>query len=46
MEFTVNVWNGEVYINGEFVAQLCFDSDSIGSAVTSWLDGDYDDDDD
>ena len=44
MEFTVKVTNGDVFINGEFVSQLCFDNDSIGYAVTAWLDGDCDDD--
>ena len=45
MEFTVKVENGNVYINGEFVGQLCFDNASIGYAVTSYLNGDYDKDD-
>lgn len=42
MEFTVKVTNGDVFINGEFVSQLCFDNDSIGYAVTAWLNGDSD----
>lgn len=37
MEFTVKIINGDVYINGEFVSQLCWDADAIGYAVTSWL---------
>lgn len=28
---------GEVYINGEFVAQLCYDNDAIGCAIANWL---------
>lgn len=44
-EFTVRVDMGDVFINGEFVAQLCWDNDSIGSAVTNWLDGIVDDSD-
>ena len=42
MEFTVKVVCGDVFINGEFVSQLCFDNDSIGYAVTAWLNGDSD----
>lgn len=42
MEFTVKVFDGEVYINGEFVDQLCWDGDAIGSAIAGWLNGDYD----
>ena len=34
--FTVKVLDGEVYINNEFVAQLCWDPDSIGSAIAVW----------
>lgn len=41
MEVVVN--NGEVFINGEFVRQLCWDNDSIGMAVTAYLNGDLDD---
>lgn len=37
MEFTVHIKDGEVYINNEFVAQLCWDPDSIGSAIAVWL---------
>ena len=42
MEFTVKIDMGDVFINGEFVAQLCWDSESIGWAVTNWLNGDID----
>ena len=37
MELTVKVILGEVYINGEFVRQLCWDAESIGAAVTAYL---------
>ena len=37
MKFEVEVINGEVYINGDFVSQLCWDSDAVGYAVASWL---------
>lgn len=37
MEFIVKVINGDVYVNGEFVAQLCFDPISVGWAVSDWL---------
>lgn len=37
MEFTVRVEDGDVYINDEFVNQLCFSSDAIGSAIAEWL---------
>lgn len=40
MEFKVVVENGNVFINGKFVDQLCFDSYAIGSAVTRYLEGD------
>ena len=36
-EFNVKVFNGEVYINDEFVSQISWDSESIGCAVTEWL---------
>ena len=38
LEFTVKVINGEVYVNGEYVEQLCWDADSIGIAIAMWLD--------
>lgn len=40
-EFTVKVDCGDVFINGEFVNQLCWNSDSIGMTVTNWLNDDY-----
>lgn len=43
MEFTVKVLMGDVFINGQFVAQLCWDGDSIGTAIASWINGDVDD---
>lgn len=43
MEFVVKVECGDVFINGQFVAQLCWDNESIGYAVTRWLNGDIDD---
>ena len=42
LEFTVKVKCGDVFINGEFVSQLCWDNDSIGYAITNWLNGNYD----
>ena len=44
MEFNVKVINGEVFINGEYVSQLCFDSEAIACAVADWLDSDTEDD--
>ena len=29
--------NGDVYINGNFTAQLCFTPDAVGSAVVQYL---------
>ena len=37
MEFTVKVINGEVFINNEYVEQLCWDADAIGNAVANWI---------
>lgn len=45
MEFTVKVIDGDVFIDGKFVSQLCFDNESIGIAVTTYLNGNYDDSD-
>lgn len=36
-ELNVSLKNGDVYINGEFVSQLCWDADAVGSAVAAWL---------
>ena len=36
-EFTVKVIDGEVFINDEFVAQLCWTEDAVGIAVALWL---------
>lgn len=44
MEFTVKITNGEVFINGEYVSQLCFDSEAIAFAIANWLDSDTEDD--
>ena len=33
----VEVKDGDVFINGKFASQLCWDEDSIGSAVAEWL---------
>ena len=33
----VEVKDGDVFINGEFASQLCWDEDSIGYAVAEWL---------
>ena len=35
--FNVKVKDGEVYINGEFAAQLCWDEDAVGCAIAEWL---------
>lgn len=37
MEFKVKVIDGEVYINDEFIAQLCWTPDAVGSAIAVWL---------
>lgn len=37
MKFTVEVKDGEVYIDGEFVSQLCWTPDAIGQAIAWWL---------
>ena len=37
MNFEVKVEDGEVYINDDFVAQLCWDAEAVGSAVALWL---------
>lgn len=37
MQFEVTVQMGEVFINGEFVAQLCWTADSVAMAVATWL---------
>ena len=36
-EFTVKVDCGDVFINGEFVAQLCWEPEAIGLAIANWL---------
>ena len=36
--FTVSVVDGEVFINGEFVSQLCWTNDAVGTAIAMWLD--------
>jgi len=36
-EFTVRIKDGEVFIDDEFVAQLCWTSDAIASAIIIWL---------
>ena len=33
----VEVKDGDVFINGEFASQLCWDEDSVGYAVAEWL---------
>lgn len=35
--FVVKIDLGDVFINGEFVSQLCWTPDAIGYAITSWL---------
>lgn len=37
MEFKVKVTDGEVYINDEFISQLCWTPEAIGAAITVWL---------
>lgn len=45
-EFTVKVSAlGDVYINDEFVSQLCFDPLSVAMAVMTWMDGVKDEED-
>lgn len=34
---TIHIDNGDVFINGEHTAQLCFDADSVGSALATYL---------
>ena len=36
-EFSVRVKNGNVYIDGKFIEQLCFTAGQIGCAVTGYL---------
>lgn len=38
-KFEVEIRNGDVFINGEFVDQLRWTSDSVGMAIAWWLDG-------
>ena len=33
----VEVKDGDVFINGEFASQLCWDEDAVGFAVAEWL---------
>ena len=42
-EFTVKISCGDVYINDKFIAQCCWDAESIGCAVTNYLNGNIDD---
>lgn len=35
--FSVKVEDGEVFINGKFVAQLCWDNDAVAAAIGVWL---------
>lgn len=37
MKFEVEVIDGDVYVDGEFVSQLCWTNESIGYAVAQWL---------
>ena len=39
MNFKVKIQDGDVYINDDFVAQLCWDAEAVGSAVALWLKG-------
>ena len=41
MELKVVVEDGNVFINDEFVDQLCFDGDSVGSAVANYINDKY-----
>ena len=43
MEFIVRIENGDVFINGKFTDQLCFDADAIGSAVANYIKDNYGD---
>jgi len=36
-EFTVKINNGDVFINGEQIAQLCYNADSVGYAIANYL---------
>lgn len=37
LEFQVRIDSGDVFINNEFVSQLCWTTDSVGYAVMDWL---------
>ena len=41
-QFLVELDCGDVLIDGQYVAQLCWDEDSIGAAIASWLKGEGD----
>jgi len=38
ISFNVSICDGEVFIDNDFVAQLCWDSNAVGSAIALWLD--------
>ena len=37
VKFTVEVKNGDVFIDGKFISQLCWTTDSVGYAVMNYL---------
>lgn len=37
LEMKVSVHNGDVYINDEFISQLCWTPDMIGYAVADYV---------
>lgn len=37
LSFNVDIDMGEVYINGDFASQLCWDSESVGFAIARYL---------
>ena len=38
-KFTVEINCGDVFIDGKFVSQLCWNPDSVGYAIASYLRG-------
>lgn len=46
IEFNVRVIDGDVYINDEFVSQLCWTNEAIAYAIGYWLDKQIDEKDD
>lgn len=37
MKFELKIDCGDVFINGEFVSQLCWNAESVGYAISNYL---------